>query len=190
MSSELLSVIREEYGRITYSFKTHQKMIDHYNRRLIWQKRANAFLLTATAAGTIDNFVRDELISKVLTAACVSVALCLAIYQLSMSTDRLIDQHRTAARALWLLREEYIHLIGDLKAGSIDTPAARDKRDTLMIRAARIYEGAPDTNSSAYNEAKKALQQDEELTFSVREIDLLLPDALREASQSQAISTP
>lgn len=42
-----------------------------------------------------------------------------------------------------------------------------------------IYKGAERTISKAYDEASKALKVNEELTFSIEEIDKLLPKELR-----------
>jgi len=185
MSSELLSVIREEFGRVAYTFKTHQKIIDRYNNQIKWQRRTNAFLLTVTAGGTIDILIRDQYVSKIVTLLFSAMALFLAIYQLSMNTDRIVDQHRVTARSLWLVREEYIHLISDLKSQAISADLALKRRDELTLRTAYIYNSAPDTDSKAYMEAQKALKHNEELTFSLNEIDLLLPERLRETSINQ-----
>lgn len=179
-AGELQSVVREEFGRVAYSFKTHQKIIDRYNGRIHRLKVWNALLLTATAGGTVDVLVRDQTASKIVTLLLSALALGLAIYSLSVNLDRLVDQHRVAARSLWLLREEYIHLVGDLKSGAVGDAEGRRLRDELTRRAARVYETAPDTDAKAYAEAQRALKENEELTFSPREIDLLLPAGLRE----------
>ena len=45
-----------------------------------------------------------------------SLALLVTVYGLSRSRERLVEQHRLAAQALWRLRERYLHFIGDLRA--------------------------------------------------------------------------
>lgn len=177
----LRSVVREEFGRVAYSGKTHFKVIDRVNRWRVWLKVANAVLLTVTAGGTVDVLVRDQTASKILTLLLSAAALGLAIYSLSMNYDGVVDQHRVAARALWLLREQYVHLIGDLKSGVISVADGRARRDWLTTETARIYELAPETDAKAYRAAQQALKVDEELTFSDDELDVLLPTALREA---------
>ena len=42
----------------------------------------------------------------------------------------------------------------------------------------KIYQTAPPTNSKAYQQAQKALKENEELTFSKEEIDRFLPEQL------------
>lgn len=61
-----------------------------------------------------------------------------------MNHDGVIDQHRVAARALWLLRERYIHLIADLKAGVLSFKAARIERRADAGRCADLRAGAGD----------------------------------------------
>ncbi|SRR6266480_793854 len=180
MAAELLAVVREEYGRLAYTFKTHQKMIDMLNEQIKYQKIASAVLISLTAGGTIDILLSNAFWSKVITLILSALALCLTIYQLSTNIDRVVDQHRITARALWLLREKYIHLVSDIKSSSIGEEEARKIRDELTQRVEQVYESAPDTNAKAYRAAKTALKDNEELTFSVKELDLLLPETLRE----------
>ena len=42
-----------------------------------------------------------------------------------------------------------------------------------------VYSSAPRTTTKAYGRAQKGLKSNEELTFSSRELDLMLPEALR-----------
>jgi len=175
----LLDVVREEFGRVAYSHKTHLKMVDRLNCTMLWEKRANALLLTLTAGDTIGVLLTDARLAKIAAVVLSALALLLMVYSLSRSRDRLVELHRRAALALWGLREDYIHLIGDLKGGAISASDARARRDALKKVAARIYATAPDTDNAAYQDARKALKSDEELTFSDAEIDVMLPRALR-----------
>ncbi|RKH53317.1 SLATT domain-containing protein [Corallococcus aberystwythensis] len=187
-SAALLDVVRDEFGRAAYSHKTHQKMIDGLNRSALLDKRLAALLTAATAGNTIGVLVTEARWAEVSAVILSAVALMLTIYGASRNRERLADQHRQAANGLWLLREKYIHLIGDLRAGVIAEDEGRRLRDELTHQASQIYASAPDTNSNAYEAAQKALKVDEELTFSVKEIDLLLPPALRSAPLSPAAS--
>src|SRR3712207_3086869 len=78
----MLAVAREEYGRIAYTHKTHEKMVERLSRQVRFQRIANAVLLTATAGSTIDVLVRNETISKYVSLILSALALFLAIYQL------------------------------------------------------------------------------------------------------------
>jgi hypothetical protein len=180
----LLDVVREEFGRVAYSHKTHFKMVDRLNSRILWEKRANAALLALTTGDTVGVLVSDAHWAKVVAVVLSALALVVTVYGLSRNRDRSLEQHRRTALALWVLREDYIHLIGDLKAGAISDDDGRARRDALTKAAARIYASAPDTDAKAYQAAQKALKTDEELTFSQHEIDIMLPAALRSGAIS------
>lgn len=182
----LLDVVREEFGRVAYSHKTHLKMLDCLNRQMLWEKRINAALLALTTGDSIGVLVTDSHFAKVAAVVLSAFVLLVVVYGLSRSRERLVELHRRTALALWVLREDYIHLIGDLKGGAVSVSDARARRDVLTKTAARIYASAPDTDDKAYQAARKALKTDEELTFSPQEIDVMLPRALR----SDFISPP
>lgn len=175
----LLDVIRDEFGRVAYSQKTHQKMIDRLNCALVWEKRVSAALMVLTAGNTIAVLVSDERIAEWMAVILSALALGITVYGLSRTREKLVDQHRATAQALWIIRERYVHLICDFKSGSIAAEEARAQRDALTRETAVVYSSAPDTDANAYAAAQKALRKDEELTFSEEELDIMLPAACR-----------
>lgn len=85
----------------------------------------------------------------------------------------------------WLPRKQYTHLLTDIK---------RDRLRALSGGiAATGFPGAhcistkwlPDADYASYAEAQQAFQQNEELTFSMLEIDLMLPPMLRDEPREQ-----
>ena len=52
------------------------------------------------------------------------------------------------------------------------------KRDALTVELKGIYANSPSTTEAAYKKARKALNLREEMTFSVAEVDALLPQTL------------
>ena len=64
--------------------------------------------------------------------------------------------------------------------GHFTDAEGRQIRDNLTKKTAEVYAVAPDTDGIAYGQAQVALKQKEDLTFTSREIDLLLPPGLRE----------
>lgn len=82
------------------------------------------------------------------------------------------------AKELWYIRELYLHLLTDIQTDpqSVDIPR---RRDELLEKLNHVYRLAPDTSSSAYRAAQRALQIDEDMTFSSAELDRFLPEALR-----------
>ena len=55
----------------------------------------------------------------------------------------------------------------------------RLKRDALAEELKEIYANSPSTTEAAYKKAHKALNLQEEMTFSTAEVDAFLPPALR-----------
>ena len=71
-----------------------------------------------------------------------------------------------------------------LSISPVEAASLRQRRDELQSALHKIYHGAPHTDSKAYGKAQKALQNNEELTFSQEEIDEMLPESLRRGIRS------
>ena len=114
-----------------------------------------------------------------LGAIFACILLALNLFTKDQDWAGLAQEHRQAASHIWLVRERYEALIADLTGGLRTLCEIRDMRDQLIEELHEIYSKSPPTNSQAYVRAQKALKIDEEMTFSDKEIDLLLPDGLR-----------
>lgn len=178
----LLDIVRNEFGRVVYTHKTHEKMADRLNRRLLLEKRINAFLLAATAGNSVGVMVSDVRWAELTALVFSGLALLVTVYGLSRARERLVDAHRQAAMSLWLLREKYLHLIGDLGGRAITVAEGRRRRDALVKMVHQCYAAAPATDAKAYAEAQRALKSHEEFTFSDAEIDAFLPSAIRKGA--------
>jgi len=99
-----------------------------------------------------------------------------------------MQQHRDTAAKLWSLRESYLSLIVDLKASVSTVVEGRVRRDGLQETAESILADAPRTTSKAYMRAQNALKNKEDLTFTDREIDLLLPVQLRNGTGTDNVA--
>lgn len=188
-TSHLLAQVRELYGRIAYTHKTHEKQADLFERQDRTQRKIRV-ALTAISSGaflaSLLGLLVDEKWAAVLTSF---VAVLLSASSLANKTFRHgeeMQQHRATAVALWDLRESYLSLIVTIKSGEDDIAALERRRDELQNRAAAILTDAPRTSSLAYSAAQAALQSNEELTFSEAELDHLLPENLRENKDGEA----
>lgn len=181
-ASPLLAQVRETYGRVAYTHKTHEKQAD-----LCFQshRRQQRLLvgLTVLSSGTflasLLGIVLDE-----SGAALVTSFIALLVSGINLGTKTFkygeeTQKHRDVAARLWNLRESYQSLIVDIQSEAILPDDARGRRELLQKEAVEIYADAPRTTATAYAMAQEALQEKEDLTFSTREIDLLLPEALR-----------
>lgn len=181
-SKQLLEAqIRECYGRVVWSHKTQEKCADIILKRNDLLKWMQIVLSTLTTTGLIVTIFGDVLWVKITSAIISAVLLLLNTYLKSKDLGAIAQQHSDAAADIWNIRENYLSLITDLKMDDANVETIRKKRDKLQERLATIYKSSPRTISKAYEEAKKALKLNEEMTFSDEEIDCLLPVELRKA---------
>lgn len=179
----LLNQVRELYGRIAYTQKTHEKQADisamSSRRQRVWK-----FVLTAVGSGTFLASLFGLLLDPQWASLATSfIAVLVTAASLGDRTFRYgeeMQQHRDTAALLWNLRESYLSLIVDLKSESLPLDQARQKRDELQKAAQAVLKDAPRTTPQAYAMAQSGLKDKEDLTLSTQEIDLMLPEALRE----------
>ena len=112
--------------------------------------------------------------------------LALNSYTKSYDLGELAQKHRQAGSDLWLIREQYLSLLVDLRMREKPVEALREQRDNLVQQLHEVYRGAPSTNDAAYRKAQEALQKLEDMTFSDAEIDAFVPKELKRGSDSGA----
>lgn len=177
--------MRECFGRVVYSTKTHEKCADLCMGRLQWVKIAQIVLSAITTGGLITALLGDPKVAQIATVVSTlfsTVLLVLTAYMKDVDPGQQAEKHKKTASELWDIRESYLSMLTDLHDGNLDIAATREKRDELQTRLASIYSTAPRTNAKAYGIASDGLKSQEELTFSDEEIDKFLPATLRRAS--------
>jgi len=187
MSSDhtlLEAQIRECFGRVAYSHKTHEKCADAANCRLVRVKWFQIILSAITTGGLVATIVGKPDGSRLaawMGAATSTVLLILNAYTKESNPGQTAEKHQETAARLWNIRESYLSLLTDLLGGSVPLDVIRNRRDEVQKSLAAAYASAPRTNTKGYKSAQTALQKNEELTFSSAEIDAMLPPALRSA---------
>lgn len=177
------SQVRECFGRVVYSHKTHERMADHYDTKNKIVVYSLIFLSALTASGAVGIVFSDEFWIKAATAIISLLTLFFNGLTKNFDFAVLAQRHRETAANLWDVRENYLSLLTDLKNEEFSIDKAKEKRDDLQAELHGIYSGAPHTNSKAYKEAQDRLQNKEDLTFSEEEIDAFLPANLRRSNQ-------
>lgn len=171
--------IRECYGRVVYSHKTHEKCADILLSRLSSIKIAQIILSALSTVGFVSIIFGTGDVGAI-AGGLVSVALLvLNGYTKDYDLGQLAQKHRQAASDLWLIREQYLSLLTDLHSNSSSEDELREKRDNLLTELHALYSGAPSTNFKAYKKAQDALKNLEDMTFSDEEIDAFLPKSLK-----------
>ena len=179
----LESQIRESFGRVTYSHKTHEKCADSLLTSLTWIKVFQIALPAISTGGFISLLFGSGMIGTWIGAASSAILLALNLYTKDTDLADLARKHRQTASDIWLIREKHLSLITDLAMGDHSLGAIREQRDSLVAELHGIYSSSPDTTSRAYRKAQRALKWDEEMTFSDEEIDAFLPNTLRRSNR-------
>jgi hypothetical protein len=180
--------IRECFGRVIYTHKTHSKMADRAASWLKWLKLSQIALSSLTASGAISVIFSDQFALKIATAVVSLGTVGLTAYMKGFDPGAIAQKHRDTAADIWPIRESYLSLLADIVGGQALPASIRERRDELQASLAAIYKGAPHTDGKAYGEAQTALQQNEEYTFSDAEIDAFLPASLRKIGRKDLSS--
>jgi hypothetical protein len=171
--------IRELFGRVVWTHKTQEKCADILNSRSHLIKVAQIVLSALTTSGILITVLGKSENVGIGSALISTALLILTTYTKNYNLGQISQKHADAAIQIWNMREKYLSLITDIKAGAISEEEVRKQRDTLQKELYGIYKGAERTINKAYTEASKALKQNEEMTFSDEEIDSFLPQKLR-----------
>ena len=171
--------LRECYGRVVYSHKTHEKCADILLERLSAIKTFQIVLSAITTGGLISTVYGESQIGAVLAVITSTLLLALNTYTKNYDLGEVAQKHKQAAVDIWLIREKYLSLITDLRLNDESVPEIVRIRDELLNELHNIYTGAPTTTHKAYRRAQKALQTADDLTFSDDEIDSFLPSDLK-----------
>lgn len=173
------SQIREIYGRVVYTHKTHEKCADLLKKRSDGLKITEILLSGLTTTSILVIIFGDGCLFQFLAALFSTALLCLTLYSKDFNLLALAEKHKQAALDVLEIREELLSLLVDIKIGNKPIEHFQTKRDELNARLVNTYRGAPKTIYKAYQIASKALKENEEFTFSDEEIDKFLPESLR-----------
>ena len=171
--------LRECYGRVVYSHKTHEKCSDILLTRLSTIKLWQIILSALTTGGFISTFLGADEIGAGIGVIISTLLLILNAYTKNYDLGELAQKHKQAANEIWFLREKYLSLLTDLAIGEKPIEQLQIERDTLLESLHSVYSGSPSTTFEAYKKAQDALQTKEDMTFSDEEIDAFLPKELK-----------
>lgn len=175
----LESQIREIYGRVIYTHKTHEKCADVLKERNDYIKLFEILLSAATTTSILVVVVGNGKTFEFLAALFSTILLGLTLYSKDFNLLAIAEKHKQAALNILEVRENLLSLLVDIKIGNKDISLLQKTRDDLNEQLVNTYRGAPKTINKAYAIASKALKENEEFTFSDTEIDKFLPQSLR-----------
>jgi len=173
------SQIREIYGRVVYTHKTHEKCADLLKDRSDCIKFIEISLSALTTTSILVVLFGDGAIFQFIAALFSTALLGLTLYSKDFNLLAIAEKHKLAALDILEIREKLLSLLVDIRVGNQDIESYQQKRDDLNQQLINSYRGAPKTISKAYAMASKALKENEEFTFTDAEIDKFLPESLR-----------
>lgn len=173
------SQIRELYGRVSWTHKVHEKCADILKSRNHIMKIAQIVISALTTTGILVTVFGENKIIGIISAVLSAIGFTINAYYQKYDLGEISEKHSESASDIWKIREQYLSLLTDLKSRVVEADYIQEKRDQLLSELHSVYKGSPRTISKAYKEATKALTENEELTYSVKEIDNLLPIDLR-----------
>jgi len=171
--------LRECYGRVVYSHKTHEKCSDILLSRLSTIKVWQIILSALTTGGFLATFFGAGKIGTGVGFVVSTLLLILNAYTKNYDLGELAQKHKQAANDIWLIRERYLSLLTDLAMGEKPIEQLQSERDSLLENLHSVYSGSPSTTFDAYKKAQDALKAKEDMTFSDEEIDAFLPKELK-----------
>ncbi len=177
-SSGLSEQLREMYGRVAYTHKTHEKMADSHVCRHKLVKNIEIVVSSLAASSLVLALLGDSKIGTLIGALLSAILLALTLY---FQESRLVQQaqeHTSVASRLWGVREQLLSLLIDMQDG-LPSEEIRRQRDTINKSLEEIYKSAPRTDRRAYASAQRALKREGDLCFSDAELDSILPGRLR-----------
>ncbi len=180
----LESQIRECYGRVVWTHKTHEKCADIYAAQLKALKRTEIVLSALTTTSLLTSIFVAQRWGIIIGTLLSTVLQGVTLYAKDYDLAKIAKSHADTAVKMWSIRESYLSLLTDIKLNNLTLNQIQAKRDELQNQLASVYQNAPRTNSKAYDKASQALKSNEEMTFSDEEIDKFLPNDIRR-KQSQ-----
>lgn len=173
--------LKESYGRLLYSYTTHNKEAVILEEKLSCYNKWEVILSAVTTTGLIGAVFTTKNFQDVSIIVSLVLSTILLVIRFINPNDMLkkkIENHKNAANKMWLVKEQYLSLLTDLPY--LDISNIKDKRKELLEVMNKIYQTVPQTSHKAYSQAQKALKENEEQFFTNEELNRILPEHLRD----------
>jgi hypothetical protein len=180
----LMDHLRLTFGYVVYRQKAHADLARTRARWSRASKGAQAVLMLAVAIASVAVAAASGSPLAIVSAVCGGLALAVLLVQLTFDDDAVTQGHAVCAARLWDIREQYRAVLSDLADGAIDSPTARQRRDTLIAELHDVLRHAPPAGAHPYEAAAV-----DERALSDEQIDVFLPKSLHKVegpAQSRA----
>ena len=178
-----LSVVRQLFANTVLTHKVQEVAAEIQEDKAKCIKTTNILIVSLILIFLfLQAFFQNKIFSYIGIGLTISEVIFLII-QLTFNFDKKMDLHKKAAIKYMELRGSYLSLITDIMNEKIDSDNIIIRREQLKKEYNSICDSAPQTNRKEYCEAQKRLgtgkNDGEDFTWSDKEIDRFLPEALR-----------
>lgn len=180
-NSKIKAQIKEEYGKVVYSYSTHQYCANSLLKIDKTLKIIEIILGGLTSAGLVSLIAKYHIASAIVSVILSFGLVVIASFIKAGDYQIKAGKHAQTALDLWRVREKYLSLLTDFD--SLAEDEIKTKREELLDETRKIYSYEERTTEKAYKRAKKALKEEEYQFFSKDEINQLLPAHLRDEGE-------
>ena len=176
-SLDIKKQIEEEYGKVVYSYATHQYCA---NNLLLTDKKLKICEIVVSGlitAGLVSLIAKYYLISTIVSTILSLILVIISSLLKAGDYQLKAYKHSQTALDLWDIREKYLSLLTDFE--KLSESEVRNRRNMLLDETKTIYSYEERTNDKAYKRAQKALKDEEYQFFTREELNILLPEYLR-----------
>lgn len=173
--------LKESYGRLLYSYTTHNKEAVILEKKLNCYNNCEITLSAITTTGLLGAVFTTENLQDIAIIVSLVLSTILLVIRFINPNDILgkkIENHKNSANKIWVVKEKYLSLLTDLPY--LDVSNIKEKRNQLIEETNLIYQSVPQTSNKAYSQAQKALKENEEQFFTKEELNKILPEHLRD----------
>lgn len=183
MDIKNLWVIKQQFAQCVFNHKIHEVATERFERYLLYINIWNIFLVSlALIFLVIQNFTKEQFYSNIASWITIAEIIYLIIQLQFNFWEKIRNYKTTALQYLWL-RDKYKNFISDIINENIGIKELVFKRDTLQSKYQIINELSFQTNRDDCIETQRRLKtswnNDEDFTWSDKEINKFLPKELR-----------
>ena len=111
----LLDVVRQNYASVVWTHKIQIKQADIYATRYRRLENFNVILAAATSCGAVSIFAdQDSFVLKIATVILSFITTAVTTYLKCFDLKAMEKQHKDAAEHFLVVRNELLHLIGEI----------------------------------------------------------------------------
>ncbi len=175
----LEGTVRNTYASVVWSHKIQEKQADIYSAQYNRMEIAKIISASLTSVGIVSLIFTDQFWLKLLSAFISFVSVFVSSFFKSFDLQSMISNHKNAANKLLSVRNDLCVLLLKIRLKGNTVPELLEQYENIESRLNDIYKEVPSTTDKAVKRARKALEINEDNTFSDLEIDEYLPTELR-----------